>query len=467
MDRRLLAAFLVSAATLAPAVPAGALDGARDTAGYFTGYGYRIVGSTTTSGASGVVDADGNAVFVGKQGAATLYWARYDGTAGAAPPPDPACSFTPAGASSISPADALLDGSGRLVIVGTVSYPGAGQLLFAARYNYPACNLDATFDDDGYFTLDHADDLVALRVARVTVLSFGFFVERLVIAGNVNYSGSDLSDFLLVRLTGGGSLDANFSPGGADGDGVAIYDFDGQSNFLFDMTIDRQKRIVLVGSVDLFGDDPDAMIVRTLSNGTLDDDFGSFGWRRFDLSQSSSGEDYAGAVSIAEDGRIFVSGVAFIPSGLPGTALCTAHLGTDGLGTIAPKHQVTYAVGTQITVEDSVLQGDGRLLVVGRSDYADGDYDGAVTALRTENVPPSYSTDATWGDGSTGDPQTYYELDLGGDDDEDFDKVVLHQGRPYLFGDVDTASGARGLVMRLTNSYIFADGFGAGSTAAW
>lgn len=428
-----------------------AADGALDTS-FQAPNGYRTLGSATVAGARGTAAPDGAAIFVGAQGGTAILWGRVlpSGAPGT-------CVFVPPGVASVAPAEAAFDGAGRLLVAGTASYSALGQVIFVARYLYPDCALDATFDGDGYFTFDLADDVVAVGLATTVVTLFGSPVERIVVGGNrYAASGPDFSDLLLLRLTGSGALDPAF--GG--GDGWASYDFDAETNVLADLAIDSVKRIVLGGTVDPFGGDVDAMVARTLSNGALDESFGDFGWTRISP-VAEAFDETLGALALAADDSVWVA---------TSEATQTPDAWRLLVRELDPAGASIFAVGwyyhdAPLRAVGIVRQGDRRVIVLGDTGHVDGDRDLFVTACR-----PTMSSHCAWETafGPLGDDYLSFPVpDLVAGGDESARGLVLAAGRPLLFAESDAATGQRGLVARLENAYIFADDFEAGSTAAW
>ncbi len=109
-----------------------------------------------------------------------------------------------------------------------------------------------------------------------------------------------------------------------------------------------------------------------------------------------------------------------------------------------------------------------------RSVHVAGQGDGKVVVAA--NVPPS-SDDAFWvlrRDTSAfgiADPtftEPYLDLDLGGSNGQEVTRVVLDAGRIVLGGTADASSTTTaGFLLRLRNSYLFADGFEWGTAFYW
>lgn len=445
---RRFAALLVAALA---ALPLAATDGVLDTT-YHPPDGYVFTWSSLSGAAArGAIAPDGAALALTRSVADTLAWARV---------PDEglhtACSFSPPGATIVLPAAVTFDGSGRLLVTGSAFYPSLGWVVFVVRVLYPACTRDPAFDGDGYFTWDGADQLFGLAIATTTVVVGSFPVERIVVGGEVRpgSGAGDGADLLLVRLRGDGTLD----PGFGGGDGWASYDFDAESNSLAALAIDDAGRIVLGGTVDLAGEDPDLMVVRTLPGGTLDGTFGSFGWTRL----GNADEQVLGGLAIDVEGSIWLV-AREVRAAAPTTRLLVVKLGAGGASSFGVGGP--YLDGS-LSIAGAVRQGDGRLIVFGDTDVVDGDRDLFVTACRPAPPLPCL-WETTFGPlGVNG--LAYPLPDLASAGDERAAGLALAAGRPVLFldGDVDQA-GRRLVVARLANAYIFVDGFDGGTTRAW
>ena len=104
-------------------------------------------------------------------------------------------------------------------------------------------------------------------------------------------------------------------------------------------------------------------------------------------------------------------------------------------------------------------QGDGRILVGGRISTAVSGH-GFFLARRTAQglLDPSF-------DGN-GVARYEFDRDPGGDDLGR--ALLLAQGRPLLVGSAaDSSDHTAFAVLRVTNAYLFSDGFERGDTTAW
>jgi len=362
------------------------------------------------------------------------------------------CDFTPPLATEARYRDALFDSEGRLVLVGTATFPAFGDVIFVVRYLYPDCTLDPEFSDDGYFTFDLDEDVTGLKIRTQTVYVLTFPVERLVVAGNreLDGTGGDFMDTIVLRLTGSGALDTTF-----DGDGWTSLDFEDESQLLADFVVDRERRIVFGANLDPLSADGDWLIGRLLPDGALDPTLHTDGWWR--VGQTSGAAEQVGAMAAAADGDVLFAGT--VDSG-PERDIFAARLASS-------LYIANFATaGGLSTVTCAALQGDRKLVVAGWSNGFDGDFD--VFALRVL-VPPSGApmVDPTFGSGAGPDPLTYFSFEGSPGGTDAAYGVALAAGRPVLFGEANFGDPQGMFVARLANAYLFADGFESGSTSAW
>jgi len=446
--RRQLRGILWTTCLLVAAAPVAAIDGELDTEHFYPPNGRIgfVGGGIVADG--GLVDPDGMAVALMRMNGAEVRWRQVPDDIQAATN----CDFTPPLATEARYRDALFDSEGRLVLVGTATFPAFGDVIFVVRFLYPDCTLDPDFSDDGYFTFDLDEDVTGLKVRTQTVYVLTFPVERLVVAGNreLDGTGGDFMDTIVLRLTGSGALDATF-----DGDGWTSLDFEDESQLLADFVVDRERRIVFGANLDPLSADGDWLIGRLTPDGALDPTLHSDGWWR--VGQTSGAAEQVGAMAAAADGDVLFAGT--IDTG-PERQVFAARLD-------ASLYISSFATaGSLTTVTCAALQGDRKLVVAGWSNGFDGDPD--VFALRVL-VPPAGApaVDPTFGSGAEPDPLTYFSFEGSPGGTDAAYGVALAAGRPVLFGEANFGDPQGMFVARLANAYLFADGFESGSTSAW
>lgn len=445
MFRKLCGVVLM---TLAVGSPARAIDGELDTEHFHPPDGRIgfVGGGIVADG--GLVDPDGMAVALMRLNGAEVRWRQVPDDLQAATH----CDFTPPLATEARYRDALFDAEGRLVLVGTATFPGFGDLIFVVRYLYPDCTLDPDFSGDGYFTFDLPEDVSALKVRTQTVYVLTFPVERLVVAGNreLDGAGGDFMDTIVLRLTGGGALDTSF-----DGDGWTSLDFADETQLLADFVVDRQRRIVFGANLDALSADADWVIGRLLPDGALDPTLDSDGWWRVGL--TSGAAEQIGAMAAAANGDVLFAGTE--DTG-PERRILVARLGSF-------LQTASFAsAGDLAWVTGAALQGDRKLVVAGWSNGFDGDVDAFALRVR---VPASgtLSVDPSFGSGAEPDPLTYFSFEAVPGGTDAVWGIGLAAGRPVLFGEANFGDPQGMFVARLANAYLFADGFESGDRSAW
>jgi uncharacterized delta-60 repeat protein len=197
---------------------------------------------------------------------------------------DPTFSIDVAG---LGPRTAMLDGKGRLVVVGSTS--GADVESFIARF-LPDGSADPSFGGDGVVEMNLAVGSVD-QMKGVTELDGG----QLLVTG---YSDGDTRFLAQVRFDPDGSLDPTFGE-----KGVAIIDRP-LVNIL--AAEDALGRTVVTGKLHLEGNDSVAAVARILPDGTLDATFGDGGLVTVPFAQGGVSEDGTDII-IDADGRIVIA----------------------------------------------------------------------------------------------------------------------------------------------------------------
>jgi uncharacterized delta-60 repeat protein len=178
----------------------------------------------------------------------------------------------------------VIQPDGRIVAAGGgEGLPGGFKL---ARYNGDG-SLDTTFGSDGKVTV-----VPNAEGRRLVLQPDGKFI----VAGEISISFD--SNFCLARLSSNGSLDTTFGSGGK-----VTTDFGGLNDFLTDIAIQPDGRIVAVGTPPTRG----GAIVRYNGDGSLDSSFGSGGIVTIDLSIPTSSFN---SVAIEGTGKIIIAGRA-------------------------------------------------------------------------------------------------------------------------------------------------------------
>lgn len=293
---------------------------------------------------------------------------------------------------------------GRIVAAGW-----ADNRVAVARYNVDG-SLDTSFGEGGKVT----------TLAQAASYGYAAVLQpdgKLVVGGKSCNPGS--CNFLLVRYSADGSLDASFG-----GDGlVETPAGDGNSVGVQGLSLQADGKLVVAGST---GSTPDSdfALARYDTDGSLDSTFGGTG---VVVTSISSGNDAALALVIQPDGKAVAAGWSCDPTCAPAVVRYHADgsldddFDGDGVATVsAPANLVTYALA---------LQADGKLLVAGSVP------DGPGTAFALVRFDVDGSVDATYdGDGVV-------STAVGGDSSSARAVVVQGDGKAVAAGWVGASQG--------------------------
>lgn len=262
-----------------------------------------------------------------------------------------------------------------------------GLLISTHAVSQEAGSLDPTFGGGGKVLTSIGSEAVAHGVVIQDD-------NKIVVAG---YSFNDVSgnDVTLVRYLENGDLDTDFGT-----DGVVTTDIQtGSDDQIFDLVLQSDGKLVVCGSSD-DGSDKDAVIVRYLSDGSLDESFGIDGIVLTDFDDGKA--DEARVVKIHElTGNIIIGGAGTIdPShSIPVIARYTddgtldATFDTDGIRTL-------WITATDddyyFSIEDLALQSTGKITAVGYRDFPGLSWDSDYWAGRVNtdgSMDETFSTD--------------------------------------------------------------------------
>ena len=452
LDRPAVAALLV----LSLAAPAGAADGDLDPTfwgdgvmSYSTVYdGNFRVGRVLTAPDERFVVV---AARLRNPDPDVLFWQRLTSSAFGTQ-----CNFEPPGGATavyeVWGIGATFDGAGRLLVGGTVEYGAGDRRAAVARFLYPACTLDTSFDGDGYATFDLTpDDEI---VAEIDVDALG----RIYVVGQKGLSDAN-QDMLVLRLEPDGDLDPTFS-----GNGWLTLDSLGLSreDQARSVTVQADGRPVVAGYAEVTTGNFDFVAVRFTLSGALDPTFSSDGVATVNL---GSGVGFDTAYEVAFDfgsGRLALAGSTDEPGTrraavavlTPSGALDTSFSG-DG------KVAFLFEGADQSVLTAVAFDGLGRLVVSGLAyDGVSGPSDFAAARLL-----PNGFIDSDFGPNGS----VTVAFDLPGSTLHDLAwAIALPAGRPLVGGNVRHSDGNfRPALVRLQTSLVFADGFDTGTTLGW
>ncbi|MBI3784775.1 MAG: VCBS repeat-containing protein, partial [Deltaproteobacteria bacterium] len=241
-----------------------------------------------------------------------------------------------------------LQGDGKIVVVGKLSIAGNTDIA-VVRYNSDG-SLDATFAGDGKVTT--AIGPAAEQANDVAIQPDG----KIVVVGNWDNAGN--TDIAILRYNTDGSLDSSFG-----GDGIVTTSVGTATDTADSVVLQSDGRIVVAGT-SRSGSDDDIVVVRYLSDGSLDASFGGDGKVTTDL---GSTQDSGYEVVVQDDGKIVVGGTTFTAGRY---AFAVARYLSDGsLDTIfgSGGRAVTTVGPGDAGAHGVALQADGAIVVAGNA----------------------------------------------------------------------------------------------------
>ncbi len=366
------------------AVPAAALAAAGDVDTSFDIDGFAITNLANTSDNSGAYGAavqdDGKVVVVGYSWAKNEDFAvvRY-GTNGE---PDPAFGengkVTTAIGTGIDVAQGVaIQTDGKIVVAG-YALVGGFQRFAVVRYLSDG-TLDTTFDGDGKLTTN-------VGTGHAQAVSVAIQADGAIVVGGHAQTGGNY-DLAAVRYLSNGALDTTFS-----GDGIVTTGIDTGNDYA--RTVLLQGTKVIVAGVGYYLGDDDVVAVRYNADGTLDTTFGGGdGKATADLTGSSL-NDLAGSAALQTDGKIVVSGSAYVS-----TDYDFAVVRFTLNGSLDSTFDSDGVVITDLGLVDNFANGitirpTGEIVAAGYTDNA-GNYDFAAVRYDPANgaLDTAFSTD--------------------------------------------------------------------------
>jgi uncharacterized delta-60 repeat protein len=291
------------------------------------------------------------------------------------------------------------------IIVGGTAQGGFGVIL--VRYNSNG-TLDKSFGVRGV-----SANYVAHNINKIEITGDGKIVA-------VGHRFSGTNDFAVIRYNSDGNLDSSFGTGG-----TVYTDFDGASDFAYDLAIESSGNIIVAGDSSLASGQSVA-IAKYNTDGTPDLSFGTNGSVTTDLPGSSS--RIRGA-ALGADTAIYVAGASDSP-----LALTIAKYQNNGyLDLSFGRDNLTQASGGVVTTSGSQAN---TIVAPGRNEiFVGGSGSGSFLV---QKLNKDGSLDTRWGlQGGA-----YAEF---GSNSEINDLAINESGDVFAVGYVASSSGGRRL----------------------
>jgi len=277
---------------------------------------------------------------------------------------------------------------GKLVAGGFTKTHAVDGDFALARYNTDG-SLDPSFGDGGRVTTDFRgalDQMLTLAIqADGKVVAAGFSAEPAV--------GSRY-DLALARYNPDGSLDPSFGAGGK-----VITDFAGGADYAFRMLIQPDGRIVCFGAtVDPATGNQNLLVARYNPDGSLDPTFGPAehpGWVATDF---YGGADYGFTGVHLPGGELLVGGLAYNPASDSSDMVLVRYL-TDGsvdesfASDDTPGFVTVDFFGDYDQILALAIQPDGKILAAGHAKHPVRHFDFAFARFTPDGrLDPSFGT---------------------------------------------------------------------------
>ena len=342
---------------------------------------------------------------------------------------------------------------GRIVVVGGAEKLGL-DVDFAAARLLPDGTLDTSFGDLGRAVVpfDLGDDQLDFATG-VAIQADG----SIVLVGPVDGPDSDV-DMGVVRLDPDGVVDTTF---GTAGKTVIELDLGGESGDRpWDVVVQPDGKIVVVGETDGLAGNSDFVISRLTSDGDGDLEFGVSGLRVVFFDLGGNKTDVGGAVALQTDGKIVVAGLVTAATGDGDFGIIRLNSNStddSGFGS-GGKAIVSFNLGGENGdwATCIALQEDGKIVLAGPVEAADGSWDFGVVRLEADG-----DTDPTF----SGDGKTTVAFSPG-EDDFPTGVAITPDGAILVAGTVDGVAGSRNFgIVRLQPNGELDTSFGTGGKA--
>jgi uncharacterized delta-60 repeat protein len=324
---------------------------------------------------------------------------------------------TAIGLGSEQASSVALQSDGKIVVAGN-SVNGTDWNFAVVRYNSNG-TLDSTFNDSGKVTTSLNSTYEESR--GIAVQSDG----KIVVAGYT--TNGVIEDFVVLRYNSNGTLDNTF-----DGDGIVTTDFGYNSEEPYNIGIQSDGKIVVVGYI-YDGSSSDFALARYNTNGSLDTSFNGTG--KIIKVMASTGEEAKG-IAFQSDGKIVVAGhsdgdVVILRYNTNGTLDTSFNSTGMVVKDVASDYEEAYNVA---------LQSDGKIVVGGYTNV------GSYSDVLLIRVDSTGAIDPTFdGDGIV-------STAIGSRNEEAKSIAIQSDGKIVVAGYYDNEINGIGLVLRYNSN---------------
>jgi uncharacterized delta-60 repeat protein len=266
------------------------------------------------------------------------------------------------------PSAVVIQSDGKIVVAGG-AFP---QFTFAGNFEVVRYNsngsLDTTFGNGGIVETNFPSGSYAFAVA---LQSDGKIIAGGTYFANFNPGDQSDTDFALARYNPDGSPDTSFGTGGQ-----VTTNFSGHEDDAYSVLIQSDGKIVAVGSANSTANYYDFAAARYLSNGTLDNTFGTGGIVTTDFGVHDL--DIAYSAALQTDGKIVAAGTTISNGGVSEDFALARYNSNGTLDTTFRRNGlVKIDFGSALQSAYQVLiQSNGKIVTIGYPNTEDstGDF---------------------------------------------------------------------------------------------
>ena len=259
----------------------------------------------------------------------------------------------------------LLQSDGKIVVIGD-SYSSGRYAGAVARFNSDG-SVDNTFRSIGSVRTSISSNYYDEHTFGGLIQSDG----KIVVVSSYDYNGNSIC---LVRYNSNGNKDNSFGSSGIAWNSISGNGFlKAFSGYGGSVAVQTDGKIIVAGRSKNSSGYYQFALTRFLPDGTLDATFGSSGTVRNFISGGTNYDDEANSVAIQSDGKIVAGGISYGGTSSNLRAFAVARYNSDGSldsdfgsgGTA--RNNIDGGDGTRDEAYGVAIQGDGKILLVGKS----------------------------------------------------------------------------------------------------